>query len=108
MAEKFVISPEAAKIFTPEQLKKIVEGAEASRKAEAKRAGDYVEYAGPGPEEFSEMDKKKDRAVMSKVNKIKSRPRSEFKKRAGAENYGWLNTWQDKNEIDKGKRRIIK
>jgi len=108
MAEKFVISPEAAKIFTPEQLKKIADGAEASKRVEAKRAGDYVEYAGPGPEEFGGIDRGADRINLSQADKIKSRPRSEFKKRAGAENYGWLNAWQDKNEIDRGKRRIIK
>ena len=92
-------------IFTPEQLKRIAEGAEASKKAEAKRAGDYVECAVPGPEEFSSINEGADRINLRQANKIKLRPQSKFVKRTGAENYCWLNAWQDKNEIDKGERK---
>ena len=108
MIEKSFLSPVAEKIFKPEKLKQMEIEAEKEMEKEKIRSGELMPADDElEPEECSEMENKKDTVVAPKVHKIKPGTRSESVKKVGAANYGWLNVWQDKNEIDKGKRRKI-
>jgi hypothetical protein len=108
MKEKLILSsPEADKIFTPEQLKKMEKEAAENELAEAIREGSYVRYTGPGLEEFgcAEGEVNKTNYHQGKVAKLKPRPN--FQRKQEIKGYGWLDTWektQDENIKNKIKK----
>jgi len=109
MKEKLILSsPEADKIFTPEQLKRMEKEAADNELAEAVRDGSYVPYLGPGLEEFSSsIDEGVDRVDLHQANRIKSKPQPNFRKKPEVKGYGWLDTWE-KEQDEKIKEKIKK
>lgn len=91
MPEKFIISPEAAKIFTPEQLRRMAKEAVDNESAEAKRAGDYVEEI-DNEQEFKDAVESENKSALPHDKPVKE-PKTVYRKYP--EGYvGWQNDWE--------------